>query len=551
MGAHTSTTFAERWDGSNWTIVPSPNPPGVGVPYTWAALHSVSCATATSCLAVGAYTINGSTRTLSERWDGSTWTIVPSPNPPGINFPGVRVELSGVSCSGATNCVAVGFTQTSVSRTLVEHWNGTTWVIVPSPNVGGSWVSTLSGVSCPSAQSCFAVGTYSVVDGLSHALIEHWNGNTWGVVPSHEPTGALVNQLNSVSCMSTTTCVAVGSFATSSSRQQPLVQQGNASSWSVVSGAKPSSATASWLTGSSCAKPAPCFAVGTYERAGLSHAWVALSASPPPGAGSGYWMLGADGSIYPFGTAKYCGAPNIFLDFGEYGTDIAPTPDGLGYWTLNGRDKVEFFACSTMPALDRNSYEKTNFFADRLRAGEAPISMSALPDGTGYWVFTNLGRALAFGKAPWYGDMGNVNLTGPVVGSVATPSGHGYYMVAADGGIFTFGDARFLGSMGGVHLNQPVVSMAPTPNGRGYWLVASDGGVFTFGAPFYGSMGAVRLNAPMVGIVAGPTGRGYLMIGSDGGVFTFGDARFHGSLGSHPPNLPITAVAVVPRVLQT
>jgi hypothetical protein len=255
-------------------------------------------------------------------------------------------------------------------------------------------------------------------------------------------------------------------------------------------------------------------------------------------------MLGADGSIYAFGNARYCGAPTIFQGLGEYGADIASAPDGLGYWTLNGRDKVEFFPCGNMPVRDRDSYETTNFFGDRLRADEAPIGMSALPDGTGYWVFTNLGRALAFGKARWYGDMGNVHLNGPVVGAVATPSGHGYYMVAADGGVFTFGDARFHGSMGGVHLNQPVISMATTPNGRGYWLVASDGGIFAFGAHFFGSMGAVRLNRPIVGIAASRTGHGYLMVASDGGIFTFGDMPFHGSLGSSPPYWPITAIAV-------
>jgi hypothetical protein len=277
LSALSYTTLAERWDGTRWTIVPSPNPPGVGVPYTRAALNSVWCASATSCLAVGFYAIGGITRTLSERWDGTTWTIVASPNPAGTNLPGVTVELSGLSCLSATNCFAVGFTQTSVSRTLVEHWNGTTWAIIPSANIVPANVNTLSGVSCPSVQNCFAVGTSSVVNGRSHTLIEHWNGVTWAIVPSHTPVGALVSELSSVSCMSPTSCVAVGSFSTSSNVQQPLVQQGNASSWSAVPSAKPSSATASWLSSSSCAKPATCVAVGSFIRAGLFHTLIERS----------------------------------------------------------------------------------------------------------------------------------------------------------------------------------------------------------------------------------------------------------------------------------
>jgi hypothetical protein len=271
------TTLVERWDGTRWTIVPSPNPPGVGVPYTWAALHGSWCASSTSCLAVGFYEIGGIARTLTERWDGTTWTIVSSPNPPGTNLPGIRNELSSLSCLSATNCYAVGFTQTSVSRTLVEHWNGTTWAIISSPNIANANVSTLSGVSCPSVQNCFAVGTYSVVNGRSHTLVEHWNGFTWAIVPSRTPVGALVSGLSSVSCMSPTSCVAVGSFSTSTNVQQTLVQQGDASSWSAVPSATPSLATASWLSGTSCLKSAPCVAVGSFIRAGLFHTLIEQS----------------------------------------------------------------------------------------------------------------------------------------------------------------------------------------------------------------------------------------------------------------------------------
>jgi hypothetical protein len=71
--------------------------------------------------------------------------------------------------------------------------------------------------------------------------------------------------------------------------------------------------------------------------------------------------------------------------------------------------------------------------------------------------------------------------------------------------------------------------------------VASDGGVFAFNAPFLGSTGGVHLNSPMVGMVR--YGNGYLMVGSDGGIFDFSNHPFAGSLGSHPPAVPIVSVA--------
>jgi hypothetical protein len=270
---------------------------------------------------------------------------------------------------------------------------------------------------------------------------------------------------------------------------------------------------------------------------------AAAITSPP--AGSGYWMLGVDGIVYPFGTAKNCGNAEVFLDLGEIAVDIVPTPNGLGYWTLTNAGFVQFFDCG-MPAGDKASYLKGNDVLDLLSDDEEAVSMSALPNGTGYWVFTSRGRVIQLGAAKFYGDMRNVPLNGPVLDSVATPSGKGYYMVASDGGIFAFGDARFAGSMGGQRLNKPVQSMAPDPDGTGYWLVASDGGIFAFGAPFYGSMGSVALNEPVVGMVASPTGHGYLMVALDGGIFAFGDVPFHGSLGSNPPAWPVLSVAVMP-----
>jgi hypothetical protein len=275
VGSHvlsslSKVTLVEQWDGSHWTIIPSPNPSGVGLPYTEAALNGVWCASATSCVAVGFYANGAGRQTLAERWDGTTWTIVSSPHPVGTN------ELSAVSCLSNANCFAVGYTQTSVYTTLVEHWNGTTWAIIPSVNPAPANLNTLSGVSCPSVQNCFAVGTYSAFNGRSHTLIEHWNGNKWAVVPSHTPAGALQSELRSVSCMSPTSCVAVGSFVTNSNAplQQPLVQQGNASSWSVVPSAKPSSATASFLSGSSCAEPTTCVAVGSFIRDAIFHTLI-------------------------------------------------------------------------------------------------------------------------------------------------------------------------------------------------------------------------------------------------------------------------------------
>ena len=254
--------------------------------------------------------------------------------------------------------------------------------------------------------------------------------------------------------------------------------------------------------------------------------------TPAPGNRSGYWMVGADGKVYGFGTAQHFG--DAGLTPGTQAVDLEPTPSGNGYWVVDDGGGVSSFG----DAVYHGAPDSLT-----LRPGEHVTSLSATPSGQGYWMFTDKGRVLPFGDATSYGDMANTKLNAPVLDSIVTPTGKGYYMVAADGGIFSFGDAKFYGSMGGKKLNAPVQSLVPDGDGVGYWLVASDGGIFAFDAPFRGSMGGQRLNKPITGMVR--YADGYLMVGEDGGIFNFSSHQFLGSLGGSPPARPIVSVAAL------
>ena len=75
--------------------------------------------------------------------------------------------------------------------TLIEHWNGTTWSIVPSPTPGA--YPELSGVVGRSASDVYAVGTNlpSVNGGPEQALILRWNGTAWSADSNGVFGGAL------------------------------------------------------------------------------------------------------------------------------------------------------------------------------------------------------------------------------------------------------------------------------------------------------------------------------------------------------------------------
>jgi hypothetical protein len=173
----------------------------------------------------------------------------------------------------------------------------------------------------------------------------------------------------------------------------------------------------------------------------------------------------------------------------------------------------------------------------------APIvDVAPSPDGTGYWEVASDGGVFAFGGAHYAGSLGNIKLNQPIVGMTPTPSGRGYWLVAADGGVFTFGDAPFLGSAGdrGVH---DVVSITSPSIGGGYWLASASGAVYAFGAlQHWGDLSAKRPASPVVGITPTPLGKGYWLATADGGVYTFGGATFAGSLGGQRLDEPVVGI---------
>jgi len=243
----------------------------------------------------------------------------------------------------------------------------------------------------------------------------------------------------------------------------------------------------------------------------------------------GYWLVGADGTVYDFAGAPRLGsaarsgsAPPV--------VGVAATPTGKGYWLADTDGAVTAFGDA--PDLGSASNVST------------VVAIAGTPTGAGYWLATSAGGIRTFGDADSYGSLTGITLNKPVVGLAATPSGHGYWMVASDGGIFAFGDARFLGSTGGIRLNKPVVGMASTSSGAGYWMVASDGGIFSFGdAVFYGSTGGMTLTRPIVGMVTAPGGDGYWMTDTHGRVFGFGSAVNAGDASGCSLPAPVIGMA--------
>lgn len=272
--AHIHGTLVETWNGRRWATVPTPNPSGADNFFS-----GVSCTSATTCTAVG----SGHGGTLVEAWNGARWAIEHTPNPTGAQK--IISALSGVSYTSATVCTAVG---SGPSGTLAEAWSGATFAIEHTPNPSGSGNDSLLGVSCTSAAACTAVGSEGTAFGADVTLVEAWNGTTWTIEPSLNPTASRGSSLSEVSCTLATSCSAVASYTTRGGEEVTLAEAWNGTTWGIEPTANPSGVRDSHLSAVSCTSATACAAVGYLNGGGndqtLAEAWngTAWAIEPTP-----------------------------------------------------------------------------------------------------------------------------------------------------------------------------------------------------------------------------------------------------------------------------
>jgi len=148
----------EHFNGSVWSIV---SQPASGYD---TFLDGVTAISSTNIWAVGGTEV---TNTLIEHWNGSSWSIVASPNVTGAGS--VLNYLTGASALGANDIWAVGTTDNnSTGETLTEQWNGSKWSITPSPDSGSSGLDSVSGLA---GGPLFAVGIGDNTAGIPSPLV--------------------------------------------------------------------------------------------------------------------------------------------------------------------------------------------------------------------------------------------------------------------------------------------------------------------------------------------------------------------------------------------
>ena len=194
-----------HWNGHQW-LVSDASPRGTGL-----SLVSVAALSPTNVWAVGNESVHhNGYRGIIEHWNGRTWRVVPSlhPGPRGRGF------LRSMSAVGPHDIWAVGYYSASRTRqhTFVERWNGSVWRQIPSPN-RACHLNEFSSISMLSPTDGWAVGDGGYCSDPSETSeAAHWNGMRWSMVPT-ENTGARGTYLGGVVTISHRVAWAVGQAA--------------------------------------------------------------------------------------------------------------------------------------------------------------------------------------------------------------------------------------------------------------------------------------------------------------------------------------------------
>ena len=259
--------LALHWNGTAWSVSPS-----LASALSGQLAVGVTDISPTDAYAIGGHL--GSAHTgLVAHWDGTSWSRVTVPLPQNDNL---ASDLDAISADGPNDVWIVGTFESLTSpaeQVYSLHFNGTAWSIVPMQQVtsGATNTAAFGGIKANSPTDVWAVGSLAVPDSSSSTLIEHFNGTAWSVVPSPSPgnfaglSGVTTsNAANNVWAVGSDENPATGTF-------QTLTENWNGTSWSVVPSPNAGSATTGLSGVATTPGAAIVQAVGTSGSSGVGN----------------------------------------------------------------------------------------------------------------------------------------------------------------------------------------------------------------------------------------------------------------------------------------
>jgi hypothetical protein len=222
----------ERWNGTRWSVVASPDLVGDhSNPSNSASLSAVDATSASNAFAVGTANVFGGSGggAVAERFNGTSWSKTSVPSPAGQSF-------ADVKAFSASDAWAIGRSAPSFNGlTLARHWQGSSWAQVATPSPG-TRDNVLQAVDGSSPSDVWAVGYFRDLpygNRARHSLVLHWNGSAWSRIPSPD-VGDAQTVLNDVVALSPTNAWAVGYTNSFGGGATAIALHWNGSSWAVA-----------------------------------------------------------------------------------------------------------------------------------------------------------------------------------------------------------------------------------------------------------------------------------------------------------------------------
>jgi hypothetical protein len=166
-------TLIEHWNGKHWTVVSSPNPLPCNNLFGGAAIS------ADDAWAVGQTFDDVTAMPLALHWDGTSWIEQDQ------GLPDHGIGFDSISADAPNDVWAVG--------DIIARWNGSTWEVLGTLPQNG----TTRGIAAIAPDDVWVVGT-QLVGRRALTLTEHWDGTSWTIVPSPNETSNGSDKLMSV-----------------------------------------------------------------------------------------------------------------------------------------------------------------------------------------------------------------------------------------------------------------------------------------------------------------------------------------------------------------
>ena len=373
-----------------WTQTPAVTPGSSAAP-----LYGISCTSVSDCVAVGD---QGTAAGLAERWDGSTWSLENTPSISGAR----EIRLTSVSCPSSSLCTAAGWEYDDYGdyEPVVEQWDGSSWTVASIPNVNlshGSSDATLNAVSCASTTSCVAVGDYTGSSYGYYAFALQWDGSSWTASSPPSP-GSSYTIPTGISCASgSSSCVAVGGYSSGSGERALAADWSSSGGWSLDSGVGQGGATNNALQTVTCLSATSCVAVGSAQSYYGNPGWSGLTVQVWDGS---TWTASVDGSA-PGGAAGIaCASTTDCLIVGSQQstspyTTFSEAFDGTSFTQLDTPDPggSSRYATSVLSAvscpggtsgcLAAGSYQPVDGSGNALPAAPLALTMASGPFAPG------------------------------------------------------------------------------------------------------------------------------------------------------------------------